>query len=144
MNEISQVKNLDDIGCELLAAADKLLLVVLKNKVEKFLIENLRLSSILDVIDSADRVRMGAKRSPNAISLKCPLLKNTTLLTARSQGIENTALDRAVRLGSVRIDLGILGFSNRITCYDKKKFSLPRKMDQSQIHSNLDLWRLFK
>ena len=62
MTEISQVKNLDDIGCELLAAADKLLLVVLKNKVEKFLIENLRLSSILDVLDSADRVRMGAKR----------------------------------------------------------------------------------
>ena len=51
----NEVKNLDDVGCELLAAADKLLLVVLKNKVERFLTENLRLSSILEVLDSADR-----------------------------------------------------------------------------------------
>ena len=39
-----------------MAASDKLLLFVLKNKVEKHLSENLRLSSILDVVDCADMV----------------------------------------------------------------------------------------
>ena len=52
-NPAFQLKNLDDHAIELLSAGDKFLLFNMKKKAEQYLIENLKLSTVLDVVAHA-------------------------------------------------------------------------------------------
>jgi hypothetical protein len=52
------VDNLDTHAVELLAAGDKFLLLKMKRRAERFLTENLQLSTVLDVVCHANLVRI--------------------------------------------------------------------------------------